>query len=986
MGFHPYRTAILAAMYAFCSVLLLSSCLPRVAATPPEPVSGASCSDVSPAARGHRSLIQRSAQATHAAEVPKVSHGLEGNPTGDGMLSEVTPESDGFSSDTLKKLGVSQELQGSQLNDTGLCRRDVFAQPGLCPAACPYAARMTNEFCHFKCLEKHQCGLFGTDANATIPDADLKICRGCGVAACAECVDAIPGQTGQELDHCKRCMPGYSVTSSGQCWLNSLKIFISLAAISAVFGIGALIWYVAIMSQGFVNPVGVEYGLKRRHLMKLFPANSDEPYPLSTNLLTTSVAGPGTMAFFRFQGAILLWAVVLLSVWFGFAFFVSTDILVLGTQNNQSPQLLCAIVKWGRQRQLDLLWTKVAWLVFAYVFSFVGSIAYGVQQCNMFARVNAKEPTMTSFVAVLDGLPRLQGKDPVEDNIQQAVKASTGVQPEGISVAWNFSAHVSMIMDVVEDELEGSDQVQEDENTDTRKEAAQTGRLYEAAKATAAAAAQSEHMITDQVFSAWDIDVDRKSHVCSDPEQLKSLLSSLESTSTAYVAFSTQAECRQAVRAAASKGVMVGNNKCTLLPSQIAPEAILWENFHVTEDDRFWKFVYSIIAVIVCCSIWTVVLYIPYAWYLTSFSYSNGDAPGAFSNCIFISIVVGSQTGLFIVSSTVAKFLKFRSKDDMQRKYTVFYNAALILNVVMDIALQTYISYQQMVGIGAHDSNGRLLGSLTSLQEILESYPVQMTVGKLLYVYCWPCTFLLCFVAEPFVFCWLPQHIGQSLVGINKKIQSRNAMKALRLGEMDQGRYADLIFNVILVVCIPFVSPAYMAKTFGVLIISNIFLYVYDQIKVLRFVQKFNFSSPEVHWLGLQLFTIPCSMLACALVFKANQLTGDRRLGSGSLQGGHLWISMLGVGALHVIVHLSVLEFCVKPLGRMPSELESGLFEGKDVKNSAKAGGVFVYSDACKTNPATHFSTNPIHCLRSKYVLNHESPQMMYAPTGRHIP
>ena len=104
----------------------------------------------------------------------------------------------------------------------------------------------------------------------------------------------------------------------------------------------------------------------------------------------------------------------------------------------------------------------------------------------------------------------------------------------------------------------------------------------------------------------------------------------------------------------------------------------------------------------------------------------------------------------------------------------VFYKASFILNVIMDIALQTLLSCQQMVGVGAHVADGRLLGSLTSVQEMFESYPIQKSMGKLLYTYCWPCTVLVPFLAEPFVACLLPWFTAQKLVGANKKIQDED--------------------------------------------------------------------------------------------------------------------------------------------------------------------------------------------------------------------
>lgn len=134
-------------------------------------------------------------------------------------------------------------------------------------------------------------------------------------------------------------------------------------------------------------------------------------------------------------------------------------------------------------------------------------------------------------------------------------------------------------------------------------------------------------------------------------------------------------------------------------------------------------------------------------------------------------------------------------------------------------------------------------------------------------------------------------------------------------------------------------------------------------MKVLRYVRKFNFSGPEVHWLGMQLFAIPVSILAGALVFKANQMSGDGTLGSGFFKGYSLGAAACGAMVLHFILHLSVLEFVVKPLG------------------DADEGHTSIsFAEAAKTNPATYLSMNPIHCLRSKYILKHNPPQVFYAP------
>jgi len=739
--------------------------------------------------------------------------------------------------------------------------------------------------------------------------------------------------------------------------MKGISVFILIGVVGAVATVGVIWWYVAIMLKPCVNEEGIQDGLQGRYRLRLFAVGSEELYPLTTNLMTTNVAGPATMAMFRYEAAVILWAVVLLLVWLGFALFVSSDLLILGTRNASSPQLLCAVVAWGHERQMELIWTKVSWLSFAYMFSFAGAIAYGIQQSKMFARCNNEDATMPSFALKLTHLPTFNGSDPVEATLKAAVKVATGFEPLGVSVAWNYEGHEEQVKHAIEAELDEDEKLAE--HTHDREE--DLGALGGIEKA-----------ITDKVLHAWHVHLDSHGDEHSSPEQLKKMLEGLETTSTAFVVFRDQASREEALKAAVAKGgVQVNGQTCPMETCCYAPEGLFWENFHVSTQVRGWKIALSTMALLASCCAWTFLLYIPYALYMASFSFANGDEPGEFSESIFIVLVVGSQIGLFVVSSMGAKFAQFQSEDETQRTYTIFYNAALILNLAMDITLQTFLSYQQMVGVGAHVSDGRLLGSLTSFQEIFESYPIQKSVGKLLYVYCWPCTFLVPFMAEPFVAWLLPYFTAQTLVGANKKIRGENAVKAFELGEMEQGRYADIIFNVILVVCIPFISPAYMAWTFGAMIVSHIYIYLFDQVKTLRYVVKFNFSGPDVHWLGMQLWAIPCSILAGALVFKANQMSADpHKLGSGFLRGEQLWYSIAAAFALHFIVHQSVLEFVVKPFSS-----DSGVVDDKTV----------TYEGAAKLNPATHFSTNPVHCLRSKYILKQSPPQVMYSPGKEHL-
>jgi len=358
------------------------------------------------------------------------------------------------------KVGIVDHLFGDsessvrQSKDNTLCEEDVFAHPELCPKHCPFAAEMADRFCHFRCVRAKECGLLQTVPNATIPDEKMHACRHCEVEACATCVAGKPGQTGKDLERCLKCMPGYSVTEEGECAMKGLWVFVIITLVVAVIVVILTAWYLRVLMRPRTNQEGVDYGVaSRSRAMVLQKNEARSPYPLRTNLLSTNVAGAGTMCFFRFQFALLVWAITLLAVWLGFAHFVSADLLILGTQPATTPQRLCAVVRWGRTRQMQLLWTKVAWLVFAYVFSFVCSVLYAIQQTKIAAEVDATNTSMSDFATVLRGLPPMRGADNVEAVIKEAVENATGEQVVGVSVGWVYDSCMGLIEETIEKQL-----------------------------------------------------------------------------------------------------------------------------------------------------------------------------------------------------------------------------------------------------------------------------------------------------------------------------------------------------------------------------------------------------------------------------------------------------------------------------------------------------------------------------------------------------
>mmetsp|Transcript_94265 Transcript_94265/g.224431 ORF Transcript_94265/g.224431 Transcript_94265/m.224431 type:complete len:955 (+) Transcript_94265:115-2979(+) len=855
-----------------------------------------------------------------------------------------------------------QHRYAQVLHVTDECEKDLKAPADpteACPKNCPFSAEINDpkEYCHFKCVKPQECGTEGTIPNQTIPEREKTkenpYCRYCEVEACAQCISSKPGVEDEAVEKCQKCMLGYTLSEDGkECTSHGDDIFLVLAAIGAVAGLLGAGWYVSLAMKPTVNVEGLQYAQSSHMRMMITQdhhGDEGQPYPFGTNLMSKTVAGPGATALFRFQGAVLLWGLLVLCLWFAFVLFVSKDLLILGNRPAATPRQLCEVVFWGRHRQMELIWTKCTWIVCAYLLGTIGAVAYGIMMAKFFVSFDSERATLSDYVAVLEGVPTITGEEPAEALLKEAVQKAIGEDVAkdviAVSVGWNFSEHVPQVRHFIDEEV-AEFHVEHGEPKETPEG---SGEEFNGACGA----------ISKQVLEKWHIHLDGHGHEF-EVEDLKNNLKSLETAPTSYVIFMKEDSRDKAIEAVKDTGIKIKDATCSLRAETYEPEALFWHNLHITPAQRSGRFVGASVQIFLVCMAWTVVLYLPYAHYMAAFSYANGDEPSPVAESVFVGLVVGAQVGLFVASSIGADKCKCHYEDQKHRVYIIFYNAALILNLVMDIALQGYLSYLQMVGVGARVADGRLLGSLQSFQEIFESFPMQKSVGKLLFKYCWPCTFLVPFAVEPFLAQLGPYQVGSMLIRSNARVRGENAERALELSEMEQGRYADIIFNLILVACIPFIAPAYMAWTYGTFMVSHLYIYWYDHWKTLRWARKFYFSSDEVHWFGQQLLCLPLGVLAASAVFKINQWSGGVTggLGSGVLKGATLWGAMAAAFTLHVSVHLALLTFVVKPMRSDPD----------------KAPNEMPFSKVAEEEAATHLSTNPIQCLRSKYILGDSPP------------
>lgn len=249
-----------------------------------------------------------------------------------------------------------------------------------CPSTCPYFAQdlTDEEHCTYVCVVAADCA----KQNPNRPIADTiqnkfgqtrKVCRSAYVQHCKKAL--IDG-----TDRCETCQAGYYLSDDGQCVFRLNIILYILGAIAIVLLVIIIVWIIDLSTRESDNFEAYNNAMDNRGWsqikMRLGENDDDEEsdgppsergvrqqYPLLTNLCRESkVAGSGMMLHFNFQVMVMVWAVIVMLCWLGFAVH-HNELFVLGTRRFGTPRENCILVAWGYATQQRLMWTKVWFLI-----------------------------------------------------------------------------------------------------------------------------------------------------------------------------------------------------------------------------------------------------------------------------------------------------------------------------------------------------------------------------------------------------------------------------------------------------------------------------------------------------------------------------------------------------------------------------------------------------------------------------------------------
>jgi len=818
-----------------------------------------------------------------------------------------------------------------------------------CPKECPFYAqdRRDPQFCTFACVKAEDCARY--NPNKPIGDPELGSCRGPMVQVCEEYV-----MDGETIDKCRICASGYMLGEDGQCHYELMYVIYLVAGIVGVIVLGLVAWFVDMALRPAVNQEGLDKAVdfvydsrnkmkntqpptfSPRHVSELSAADANSTFPLTTNMCTTNVAGPGVLLHMNFQAVLIGWALFVAATWSILAYVIDNDLFILGTRKFGTPRENCILVAWGYETQQELLWVKRLFLWIVYIVSFLLCMLHGVRQLRLYQAFDREEKTMKDFVAVLKGLPAIPGSRLVENELKTAMEAATNCKVAGVSVAWNFKENEDQVGAAIQKEINSLEEGQQPSRTaaadDEDEPQGLRGKLYKAELG---------------LFAEEDDE--------NDVEDLKIFLSEMTTSDTAYVVFETENDRDTALEKLEETGLEFEGAKLTLKYAAVEPGTVKWVNYDCASSGEKTKRVLQGCGMILLALLfWVTVFYGPYAWSIAAFNYDNGQEPGAIYGIAFSLVVTVGNVIMYEVCNQVSELIGFTSTDDKEAAYMVFYTIACTFNICVDMLTTYYMAYTIMSELGFRTYFGKRLSDVPIFPDAFETYAIQRSLAENTYLYAFPSTYLIPFVIEPFATILMPFAIGKLIVKSHKMSQN-TAEEWVLPAALELGRYADLLLNVVLGMLIFYFPGGYTTGLFLAMAGSHLFIYLMDHWRILKVVPQCTFASFRIDWCSQAMLAPCCGLVVACLVFKANTEADQKSLGP-------FWTVVACTGAFvaHCVVHLLCLCYVVP------------LFAAEG--DSADAIENVTFGDMTREIAPNWFNTNPVFCLRSKELYKHSPP------------
>jgi hypothetical protein len=819
----------------------------------------------------------------------------------------------------------------------------------------------TSAVCRFMCVKENQCA--ATNPEASIADSDAMVCRGCQVEACVECLN-------HGEDVCHTCAPKYKLMDDGQCESEGYGLWIAGLTLTALFCSFLTVYCCQLCTRPNINNDGVKRGIRDRWRSRNKPPADEDGaasprrlsagtealmpgtdprgkvWPITTNLCRTSVAGPGIVLYFNFQCLLIVWAMLVLLGWATTASAINWDLFTLGIRDTDTPRSVCQNVRWGHNTQEKYMFIKVIFMGGVYVVTFLMVIIHATLQYRRYQDVD-DSTTMKDFCAYLTRLPKFHGSELAEERIKQVVEAATGEKVIGVSICWDYAKDEEKITKSIEYEMNKGE---EEAHGAITHGTAPAGENEEDAELSGTKKwfRKVDNLVISLIWG-WEQDHD------PDVDE-EALIKGIKSYDKAFVVFNEESARDAAVNSVKRmpSGLQFEGTFAKLTKQDHEPESVQWTNFGYSWTSFYLRLFIGLFVVFIGLIVWAVVVYVPYAYYFTSYPYAQGDEPGVGVQIAFTLMITLGNEILYILVGMVCDWIGFRYTDGINCAYLLIYTTSCFLALVLDLVVSVFMVYTQLEKSEAFNSNGQRIIDLSDWKSVIESYPMQKAMGWEMFLFAFPASMLAPFVVEPFLFIHLPYWVGWALVRSRTDLGAGMNEKCLGFTQdiEPNARYADLIVNVLYVIMILFFPSGYIMILFTCLLGSHIFIYALDHWQTLRATRSNYFSSQAMDVSASAFMSVPLGLLLCIIIFKFHCLPSVLPLDTNVLAA---YCVMAFIA--HVTIHVLIVLKLVPKLGKR-GHIRSSL----------------CYPEAAKKAACNWFTANPMHCLRSQYMYKHSPP------------
>jgi len=848
------------------------------------------------------------------------------------------------------------------------CGEAMYAPGSACPEDCPFKAEenATDRACFFRCVKAHECGGTNLRTQEDIADATTKMCRRCKTVGCKKCKLA--------SEDCDTCLPGYEPTAVGGCqspWRHAANTF-KYGLLT--FLILLLIWFVDLNVRPQVNAEGLAHGSWYRAMTIVaqepeFPDTTRHLWPMGTNLCSdTRPGGLGLCLHMRFQAYMIVWALVIAMVFLYLILMVDNELLSLGLKRYHTTADLCGVIQWGSTKTHEMKYVLLAFTAFAYLFSTLMAFFFSLTNTFTASQLDGEDVRMKEYAAQLSGLPAVKGSVLLEEEIQTFVEDLTMLPVVGASVGWDVAGHGQHLEIAFEEQTEEFEQMTDPEWQWPYK------------KQFSAAWAENGPVLLrpltrkmDGWWRKWVWGMSLDDTMTTDEDHIKDILSQeILSSPYAIVVFESPNAKNKALEAFAKKartkaGAVFRESQVKLEPMQVMPQQIRWEHYAVpgTRRGKAAGLIRGVFLLLLTLTIWTICVHMPATYFFAAQAYAAGAEPSMLSWTFFlltVFMVVGNHF-LYKVCEVATAGPGFELETTQLAVCNAFYTVALFVNGMCAVVCSGYAAYERMVLLETHTDDGRKLGDLKDLQQVVSTYPMQKALGFALFYYSFPMTYIMPQLFE-LAIVKFRYAVDELMVAGRPEFRGRRAERVMHCFlKMKMCRYSEMTCSMMMGCMSFFFAGGWVFRIFGLMAASFVLTYIIDVWRILRMTSDFHFGDNNVDYSAQVMLVFPTCIILCGLVYRLLELNEP---GASQM----VVLQYLGLAVLiHFTFYLGIVMGIVPRLAR----------------KSKGAGVQYSYSKFAKHHPENYFSLNHVHCLRSSLLYEHSPPCSYFEPGKEYL-